>query len=319
MLQIIKGNKMSVRRKKIELIFATSVALLAVVTAGVSTFAWFQAQADVNIETSGDSATITVSAPDMVKFYYFKGNGNPGTSEYTGYSKSGAAYGNKTNLVNTATSPTQFKTSTIDDYTSITSSSWGLIKKDSSDRTPGEASAANCFDFSRMRVGCYYSFMIETSLATTKVDINYDWSGGNGITGDSFGTKRRVNSNSTSYPINLLMAINGYCVATNTNDGAGFITNSLNSSLTDKITYSGDNQTSSSYRLLGTTTPDAGEITSTNKYIFFTIFMGMPDKSDAFSYVSTDGDYQYYQADGTYGNYSVFDGLKTTLTSILVS
>jgi len=310
-------KEMKFRKRKTTLLFTTVVALLAVLSLGVSTYAWFQANADVQIATESESAEITVSAPDdMVKFYYFKGNGEPGTSEYTGYSKYDAAYGNKTNLVNTATSPAQFKTSALN-YSPITSNSWGLIDKDSDDTTSGEASAANCFDFSRMRVGCYYSFMIETSLATTKVDINYDWSGGNGITGDSFATKRRVNS--TSYPINLLMAINGYCVATNTNDGAGFITNSLNSSLTDLITYSGDNQTSSSYRLLGTTTPDAGEITSTDKYIFFTIFMGMPDKSDAFSYVSTDGDYQYYQADGTYGNYSVFDGLKTTLTSILVS
>ena len=56
------------------MVLTVSVALLAVISVGVSTFAWFQANANVNIETTSDSTTITVSKPDDYFFYAYNGN-----------------------------------------------------------------------------------------------------------------------------------------------------------------------------------------------------------------------------------------------------
>lgn len=64
------------RKQKTKLIFTLSIALLSVLTMGVSTFAWFQAQADVEIRTEESSTTITVSKPDDFVFYAYKGNRN---------------------------------------------------------------------------------------------------------------------------------------------------------------------------------------------------------------------------------------------------
>ncbi len=61
------------------MVLTVSVALLAVVSIGVSTFAWFQANADVNIQATSDSTTITVSKPEDFVFYAYKGNKNDHT------------------------------------------------------------------------------------------------------------------------------------------------------------------------------------------------------------------------------------------------
>ena len=50
--------------------------MLSVLTMGVSTFAWFQANADVQVRTATNSTTITVSKPDSFSFYAYKGNHN---------------------------------------------------------------------------------------------------------------------------------------------------------------------------------------------------------------------------------------------------
>lgn len=63
------------RKTKAKLILTLSVALLSVLTMSVTTFAWFQAQAEVNIRTEGDSTTITVSKPDSYVFYAYSHNG----------------------------------------------------------------------------------------------------------------------------------------------------------------------------------------------------------------------------------------------------
>ena len=71
---------MKSKSRKLSLIGTIFVSMLSVCSAGVSTFAWFQAQANVNITTSTTSTTISVAKPDEYTFYYFKGNGN---SAYT--------------------------------------------------------------------------------------------------------------------------------------------------------------------------------------------------------------------------------------------
>lgn len=62
---------------KYSLVFATLIAFSCVCTAGVSTFAWFQAESRVRIETTSDSARVTVTAPDSLEtaFYVYTGNG----------------------------------------------------------------------------------------------------------------------------------------------------------------------------------------------------------------------------------------------------
>ncbi len=62
------------RAKKANLITAVIMSVFVVSSASVSTFAWFQAQANVNIQTATDSATITVNKPEDYAFYAYKGN-----------------------------------------------------------------------------------------------------------------------------------------------------------------------------------------------------------------------------------------------------
>ena len=67
---------MKSKSRKLSLIGTIFVSMLSVCSAGVSTFAWFQAQANVNITTSSTSTMISVSRPDDYSFYAYKGNRN---------------------------------------------------------------------------------------------------------------------------------------------------------------------------------------------------------------------------------------------------
>lgn len=64
------------------LIYATVVSLICVMSASISTFAWFQAEANVQIKTKSASTTITVSnnAGTAYNFYAYNGNGITGYS-----------------------------------------------------------------------------------------------------------------------------------------------------------------------------------------------------------------------------------------------
>ena len=78
--------------KKGSLLYATIVALACVMTASVSTFAWFQAEANVRVSTTNSSTTITVSAPESrelgaATMYAYNDNGSYG---YTGDIKTGS-------------------------------------------------------------------------------------------------------------------------------------------------------------------------------------------------------------------------------------
>lgn len=318
-------SKIRTTKRKTTLLFTTAVALLAVFSLGVSTYAWFQANAEVSIQTEGDEAEITVAAPDdMVKFYYFNGNGVPGSADYTGYSASNATYGNKTNMVNTSTG--EFTTNAGSDYTGISTfeDAWTPIELESTSTASGDASPKNCFNFSKMRVGCYYSFCIETKLSTTKVNISYKWNSPYGITGADLSpahTRYAYYNDVTSNPLNMLMAINGFCTNLSSNNATTFIAESLGVgstlSLSDKITFSPveTGTTTSNYNLLAN--GNAGVDTTTNKYVYFTIFMG--NNNDAFVYNSTVSTTDYYEYNQTTGTYSPLDGLKSSVSAITVS
>jgi len=319
----MKGNVRQGKGRKARrypLIFATVVAFLTVVSAGVSTFAWFQVNAEVTISASSSSTNITVSAPeDLVKFYYFKGNGLPGSDNYTGYSKQNASYGNTTNIVK---SDGTFSTNAGSTSTSISvfDSAWGAIDVNSTSTASGDASKTNCFNFSKMRPGCYYSFLAETGLSSTTLAATFSWNHGSGRgTGEGTSPKRYLYSGgTTSNPLNLMMAINGYCkeLPTKEADATTYIKNTVGLasglSLTDKIAFtpSGVGATSQSFTWLN------GANTSTNKYVYFTVFMG--GNNDTYSYRQTAGNIEYYEQNAS-GTYAPLDGLKSTLTSIVAS
>ena len=68
------------------LIFSISVGLTAILTASVSTYAWFQASASATVTGTSKNATVTVAAPDDVHLedpvlFKYKENGTMG---YTG-------------------------------------------------------------------------------------------------------------------------------------------------------------------------------------------------------------------------------------------
>lgn len=78
------------RKARASLITSIMIGLFAVTTAGVSTYAWFQANASATITATGDTTTITVSAPDDIEVsntavYLYRGNpsGKNVTSHFT--------------------------------------------------------------------------------------------------------------------------------------------------------------------------------------------------------------------------------------------
>lgn len=322
-----KDWKKPSKPKRYSLIFATIIAFASVLSAGVSTFAWFQAEAQVRVQTTSNTANVTVQAPeDLVKFYYFKGNGTPG-GDYTGYSLYGAPYGNTTNVVGKETNKFSVNggdTNAAIDSVGDSANAWGRIDLNSTSTSSGDPSPKNCFNFSKMRPGCYYSFCVYSDLATSSLAANFAWNGTNGIIGsdDSLSPKRYVydddaSPKETSYALNLLMAINSYCTIGAANFAATFIGNTVaaNPGMTDKIVYNNTAETSQSYTLL----PSSTNNTATNKYIYFTIFMGLPDQSDALMYIKTVSTSAYYERGDANGSYSPLDGLKSSLTTITVS
>ena len=306
-----KKAQNTTKSRRYPMIFATIVAFFSVCTAGVSTYAWFQAEASATISSTSSSTNINVSAPDAVKFYYFKGNGTPG-GDYTGYSASGASFGNQTNTVNTSDGTFNIGGDDIDIDTF--SNAWERIDIDSTSTTSGVASRTNCFNFSKMRPGCYYSFCIDVQLSTSTLTANFSWT--TATSGYGCATPRYVyDGGTTSYPLNLLMAVHGYCEISDDDDATTYITNTLGTSLTDRITYTNSTSatTSEAFTLLS-----SGD-TSSNHYIYFTIFMGKSDRSDALMYVETSNGNAYYSRNNSSGSYSPLEGLSSTLASLVVS
>ena len=72
----MKGRR---KKTKYSMVFATMVAMLSVCTAGVSTFAWFQASSEVRVSAASSSTTITVADPSETAatgLYVFQDNFN---------------------------------------------------------------------------------------------------------------------------------------------------------------------------------------------------------------------------------------------------
>lgn len=303
----------SVVVKRYPLVFSVITSMVLILGTAVSTFAWFQAEAQVRIQTTSSSATVTVSAPDVVKFYYFKGNGTPGTAGYTGYSKYGASFGNTTNTINTTSHTYTIGSGNVGIGTFA--NAWGEIDISSTSLSTGVASRANCFNFNYLRPGCFYSFCVDVGLSTSSLTANFSWNGASDVTGASL--NRLVYDNGRqSQGLNMLMAINAYCVTSSSNNAASYIEDTVNpeTSMPDKINFSySASGTSAAYSLLSSAN------TSTNHYIYFTLFMGKLNKGDALMYKETYSGNAYYELNNANGSYSPLEGLKSTLSSIVLS
>ena len=299
----------SERKSRLALVLTTLVSLLSVFTAAVTTFAWFQVDSSASVDTESDTTYISASAPDVLHFYRFNGNGTPGSSYY-GYSNSAWSYGNTTNVVDTANN--QYKINGSSWTSTAWATAWTEIDVNNS------TDVTNSFDFSKMRPGCYYSFCAYFGVSTAKLKLTFSWNNVGDVTGNSTSPKRYVYDNgNTSYPINVLMGVNGWANNSNQAGSSAFInsTFSVNTS-NDKIVYTNSlvGTTSESYYLLGTS--GAGVTLSTNQYIYFTIFMGLPGKADALMYRGTSGGNSYYERGNSSGGYGALDGLKSTLSTV---
>ena len=307
----------------ISMVFATLGTLV------FGTYAWFTSTSVPNIESESENATLTTAAPDGAEFFYFKGNGIPGADSYTGYSKSGADFGNETNVVDTANS--RYSTDEGSNFTGldspiidqdgsdgdsidpIDSGAWGWIDKGSTSTASGVASPANCFDFSKMRPGCHYSFcLVYSGVSSLTLRLT------TGTSGSSLSPKEYVyeNGSVTSYPINLAMAMNGYVRAGNASGGPSYINNTVTSgsyTSADKIVWQNSYGSFHDFNLL------SGVAVGGNNYIYFTIFMGLPDKSDSLTLSHVSGDNYYYTRGQTGGSYSPYNGLSTSITSLTVA
>ena len=61
-------------KARASLITSVIIGLLAITTAGVSTYAWFQANSSATVTAESTSTTITAAKPDDYAFYAYKGN-----------------------------------------------------------------------------------------------------------------------------------------------------------------------------------------------------------------------------------------------------
>ncbi len=316
-------------KNAIKIASGVSLVIMTMGTLFFGTYAWFTSTAPSVAPGSPSTGTLTTKAPPGAEFFYFKGNGTPGDSTYTGYSKSGAAFGNTTNLVDTSTS--KFSVNSGSAYATIDnpildqngsdtepidpadSTAWGWIDKESVSTSPGVASPANCFNFSKMRPGCHYSFCAVFS-GVSHITLRLT-TGTSGAT--VAGNKRYVySSGRTAYPVNFAMAMNAYVKPSTNSGGPTYINSTVTPASypsSDKIVWENSYTTYHDFDLL------SGESIGGKSYIYFTIFMGLPDQTDALLLRDINGSDYYYQRGTGEGNYAPYEGLTTTITSLELS
>ena len=154
---------MKSKSRKLSLIGTIFVSMLSVCSAGVSTFAWFQAQANVNITTSSTSTTISVAKPDEYSFYAYNYNAS-------------SDYGTFSNFAS--------------DFTEITSSTASTLTS-TTGMNPGQ-SMVFCLKVTAANVGSPINLKIKqlisntaqkqglsytrtVTISSTSIDINVGW------------------------------------------------------------------------------------------------------------------------------------------------
>lgn len=295
------------RKRLISLLAGLFMVSLTMTSLAMGTYAWFSAEPAAIEVDSDDTATITCAAPEAAAFYYFNGNGTPG-GDYSGYSRTAGS--------NIGTAARTYATSS----SGITFSDFVHI-----DGT-GNNTLGNCFDFSKMRPGCFYSFCVIYAATSVDLDLTFE----NITNGNALTPKRRIYSGgATTRPLSLAMALNGYAVASTNSDenAASFIETTFSKGAAregsgDTINY---NHASASPSLSFKFLDDAN--TSSNSCMYFTIYMGFNNKDDALAYnskavveeSSTEFEALYYAPDTRTGDYSALHGLAISLRQISVT
>lgn len=313
----MKNRDRFTKNKRYPLVFATIIAFTAVMSSAVSTFAWFQAEARVTVNATSTNASVSVSAPEGAKFYYFTGNGTPG-GDYTGYSRSDSAIGQapRVGFGTGSTTPSNVQ------FAEANNKFWfRQIDLSSNSTNSGVASPKNCFNFSKIRPGCIYSFCV--SYKGTGVGLKLTFA--DQTTGNNTTPKRKAYHASTPYFLSLGVALNGHCSNVSTQDNAAtYIKNVLTATASntnqnaagDKIVYPESNT-------LSAFTFASGLNTLSSNYIYFSVYMGFQDKFDAVGYRSKTGtganEVITYNRGDTNGSYAPLEGLVMKLNKVEVT
>ncbi len=300
-MDIIKLLRNNRRRS---LIFTILFSLFLVFSAAVSTFAWFQATSAASIEADSNEASVTVQAPTDVEFYYFTGNGTPG-GDYTGYSRADSAIG-KAPRTYTYNPSSPVEGVSFSDFQKITGE--------------GIYTASNCFNLSKIRPGCYYTYCVKYAGSSVGLKVSLT----NYRTGNNTTPKRKIGTSGSSYFASVGLALNGAVSAPQPSTYAAtfikdaFAVGNAKNDSTDKIQYPTSDPAGASVF-----TFTSGQNTTTNNYIFFSIFMGFNNKADALLYNSKSGtgasEILYYTRDNSYGDYSALYSLSMSVNSIEVT
>ena len=201
------------RRARASLIASVVIGLLAVTTAGVSTYAWYQVNSDAVVATQNTSTTITAAKPDEYAFYAYRYNAS-------------SSYGTVTNH---GASTSDFET----DFTTITSSNVSTLTS-LSGLNPGQ-SMVYCIKVTGATVGNPISLNIHTLISNTaiKQGITYN----NGVSDvEQHRYYVTAENQNTGTEINVGWAIDIYSMSST--DGTGYESFLTSSGLADKFNYS---------------------------------------------------------------------------------
>ncbi len=302
--------KLPEKRKKYSLVFATIVAFCSVCTAGVSTFAWFQANAQVSIRATNSSTTITVAQPDTfdlgaATLYAYTENGSYG---YTG-SASGDISDDE-NLVNFR------KLTTSGDKTAYLSVS-GLL--------PGHKMSFGIKIASDDGSSISDGSLSITGYTTTN---NNDRKVLSSVTDGSTGTLDTY-ADSSQKIIRIEDVVKFYGVVNAT--GAFALGSASTLGDYDKTYTSGSGYQSKSYSRVDYEIATGSELSSSTIYLFYTIEFSNADTTWYQEYTKTDNNYnkcysviandsasaRYFHQEGT-GNSSCYEGLSFTIDDLYV-
>ncbi len=191
------------RKAKASLIASIAVGLLAITTAGVSTYAWFQASANATVQTVGNDCEITVAKPDDFVFYKYNGNKTTYTPGLTDNNDDGVI-------------------DFYDDFTPLVSSSDMATETSLTGMYPGQA----------------MTFAIKlTNVTSASVDITKVKSNDSVMEGLSQNRYVSGQGSATAMPVNVGWAMNVFATSFTTKASSNYTTFVGSPSGEDKFKY----------------------------------------------------------------------------------
>ena len=287
------------RKAKASLITSVVIGLLAVCTAGVSTYAWFQANASATISASESSTSITVTKPDQLvyEYYYYNSNSTNGYKtgdSYTAFTGAGGAF-------------TLISSTTTTAYTSV-SNLWPGYKM------------SFC-----VKVTTDKAFKL--TLANSAVT--------KGVLSSSTGYRYLYTTSTTTDDIDLARAIHIYADISTSNEKATFDNfisgkDTESADLTNKYEYSKISAGTISLSTgLSTLIDQESALESTTYYIYYTVEFSN-DSTTYYREVDKDGVTQYvpkadstsvkryFIYDPTNGNSNCYAGLSFSISELVL-